>query len=228
MEYRNNDREQLAIQSEREIVRVNEFEKLWKIKTNPTKFKMVSISKTHPYPISVDDNNMQLTNDVNLLGLTLTRTGFTKHIHNKINLAKQQLLKLKRFHKLHPKLQVRLYTTLVRPVIEYPPVPNALASRSLTLQMQRVQNRALRNAVNDTDDRDKTIEQLHALFGIDALNVRLHHRMSKTWHKIQEIDEALYDATELANNDNTRDHNWWPKVGRVYVFDPPEPLYTSL
>ena len=49
VEYRGNDREQLAVQTEREIVRVNEFEKVWKIKTNPTKFKMISISKTHPY-----------------------------------------------------------------------------------------------------------------------------------------------------------------------------------
>ena len=94
MEYRGIDREQLAVQSERELVRVNEFEKLWKIKTNPTKSKMISISKTQPYPISVNYNNMQFTNDVSLLGLTLTRMGFTKHINNKINLAKQQLLKL--------------------------------------------------------------------------------------------------------------------------------------
>ena len=147
VEYRGNDREQLAVQTKREIVIVNEFEKLWKIKTNPTKFKMVPISKIHPYPISVDDNNRQFTNDVNLLRLTLTRTGFTSHANNKINLAKQQFLKLKRLYKLNPILQVRLYTTLVRPIMEYPPIPNALASRSLTLKMQRVQNRALKYAV---------------------------------------------------------------------------------
>ena len=206
VEYRGNDREQLAVQTEREIVRVIEFEKIWKIKTNPTKFKMVSISKTHPYSISVDDSNRQFTSDVNLLGLTLTRMGFTSHIHNKINLAKQQLLKLKTFYKLNPKLQVRLYTTLVRTIKEYPPIPNALASRSLTLKMQRVQNKALKYAVRSTDDWDKNIEQLHTLFGIDAINVRLHHRLTKTWNKVQEIDEALYDATEHANNDNVRDH----------------------
>ena len=91
--------------------------------------------------------------------------------------------RVKRFYKLNPKLQVRLYTTLVRPIIEYPPIPNALASKSLTLQMQREQNRALRYAVKETDDQNKTIEQMHTLFGIDALNVRLHHRMFKTWHK---------------------------------------------
>ena len=228
VEYRGNDREQLAIQTEREIVRVNEFEKVWKIKTNPTKFKMISISKTHPYPISVNDNNRQFTNDANLLGLTRKRMGFTSHIQNKIYLAKQQLLKLKRFYKLDPKLQVRLYTTLVCPILEYPPIPNALASRSLTLKMQRVQNKALKYAIRGTDDRDKSIEQLHTLFGIDAINVHLHHRLTKTWSKIQEIDEALYDATEQANNENIRDHYWWPRVGRAYASDPPEPIYTTI
>ena len=99
---------------------------------------MISVSKTQPYLVSVDDNNRQFTNDVNLLGLTLSRTGFTKHVKNKIKLAKQQMLKLKRFNILNPKLQVRLYTTMVRPIMEYPPIPNALASKSLTLKMQRV------------------------------------------------------------------------------------------
>ena len=228
VEYRGNDREKLAVQSERETVRVNEFETSWKIKTNATKFKMISISKTQPYSVSVNDNNMQFTNDVNLLGLTLTKTGFTKHVNNKINLAEQQMLKLKRFNKLNPKLQVRLYTTMVRLIMEYPPVPNALASRTLTLKMQRVQNRALRYAVKGIDDWHKTTEQLHEMFGIDVLNVRLYNRMVRMWHKIQAIDEDLYDTTAQANNENTRDHNWWPKVDRAYIMDPPEPMYTSL
>ena len=140
VEYRGVDRGQLAVQSERDIVRVNDFEKMWKIMTNANKFKVISVSKTQPYPISVNDVNMNVANDVNLLVLTLTRTCFTKHINSKVNLAKHQSLKLKRFYKLKPDLQVRLYTTLIRPVMEYPPIPNALASNSLKLKMQRVQN----------------------------------------------------------------------------------------
>ena len=85
-------------------------------------------------------------------------------------------------------------------IMEYPPIPNALASKSLTLQMQRVQNRALWYSVKGTDDWHKTTEQLHEIFEIDALNVRLYNRMMKTWHKIKEIDEDLYDATAQANN----------------------------
>ena len=228
VEYRGNDREELAVKTEREIVRVNEYEKLWKIKTNAAKFKMISVSQTQPYPVSVDDKSMQFTNDINLLGLTLTRTGFTKHVNNKINLTKQEMLKLKRFNKLNPKLQVRLYTTMVRPIMEYPPIPNALASKSLTLKMQRVQNRALWYAVKGTDDRHKTIEQLHEMFEIDAWNVHLYNRLMKTWHKIQDINEDLYDTPAESNNEDTRDRYWWPRVGRAYAGDPPEPMYTTL
>ena len=82
IENHDNDKEELAVQSEREIVRVNEYEKLWKIKTNATKFKMISVSKTQPYPIGVNGNIMPFTNYINLLGLTLTRAGFVKHIYN--------------------------------------------------------------------------------------------------------------------------------------------------
>ena len=148
--------------------------------------------------------------------------------NNKINQVKHQLLKLKRFYQLSPQLQIRLYTNLIRPIMEYPPIPNALASKSLTLQMQRVQNRALPNAVRNTEDRYKTVEELHNLFQIEPLNVRLYNRLQKTWNKIQELDVELYDQTEMTNNNNIRDHSWWPRVGHAYVQDPPDPMYTHI
>ena len=161
------------------------------------------------------------------MGLTLTRTGFSKHVTNKINLAKQQFLKLKRFYELSPKLQVRLYTTMVRPIMECPPIPSALASKSQNLQMQRVQSKALKNAARDTDNRHLTIEQLHYTYGLEAINVRLYNRMMITRHKIHDLNKELYNETEEANNNNIRDHYWWPRVGKSYVADPPEPMYTA-
>ena len=112
--------------------------------------------------------------------------------------------------------------------MEYPPIPNALASKSHTLQMQRVQNRALHNAVRDTEDWYKTVEELHNLFQIEPLNVRLYNRLQKTWNTIQELDVELYDQTEMANNNNIRDHNCWTRVGHEYVQDPPDPMYTHI
>ena len=123
------DKEELAIQMEREIVRVNQYENLWKIKANKNKFKMISASKTHPSPLSVDDENMPFMENTNILGLTLKRTGSLSHITSKINAVSHQLLKLE------PKLMMRLYLTMIRPIMEYPPIPMVLTSRTNILKM---------------------------------------------------------------------------------------------
>ena len=94
--YKGPDREQIAIQTEQEIVRINKFEKTWKIKINANKFKMITISKTHPWPVSVNDQNMPFAQGANILGLKITRTGCSSHVTAKINAAKFQLLKLRR------------------------------------------------------------------------------------------------------------------------------------
>ena len=91
---------------------MNQYEKLWKIKTNKNKFKMISASKTHPAPLSIDNENMPFTENINFLGLTLRRTGSLSYITSKINTAKHQLMKLRRFYKLEPKLMIRLYLTV--------------------------------------------------------------------------------------------------------------------
>ena len=220
------DREELAIQTEREIVRINNYEKDWKIKTNKNKFKIISASKTQPAPIRVDDENMILTENVNILGLTLKRTGSVSHITMKIATAKQQLLKLRRFYRLRPELQIRLYLTLIRPIMEYLPIPVALASRASIMKMQRVQNRALTQAVKGTDDRHLTIKEIHEKYKVDAINVRLAARLAKTWSKIEARHQELYNRSTAANNSGIRDHAWWPRAGRVAALDPPEPLYT--
>ena len=220
------DREELAIQTEREIVRINNYEKDWKIKTNKNKFKMITASKTQPAPIRVDDENVILTENVNILGLTLKRTGCVSHITMKIATAAQQLLKLRRFYRLRPELQIRLYLTLIRPIMEYPPIPVALASRASIMKMQRVQNRALIQAVKGTEDRQLTIKEIHEKYGVDAINVRLAARLTKTWSKVEESHQELYDRSTAANNSGIRDHAWWPRAGRVAALDPPEPLYT--
>ena len=112
--------------------------------------------------------------------------------------------------------------------MEYPPIPNALASNSLKLNMQRIQNLALCNAVRGTEDSHMTVEQLHEKFGLETMNVRLYYRITKTWNKIQALNEDLYNITKAANNEGVRQHNWWPRVGRAYVADPPEPMYTTI
>ena len=81
-----------------------------------------------------------------ILGLTLKRTEAVSHITNRINIAESQTGKLRRFAQLKTNTKLKLYKSLIRPIIEYPIVPNALAlaSKSQLRKMQKVQNRNVR------------------------------------------------------------------------------------
>ena len=63
-----------------------------------------------------------------MLGLTLTRTDATSHITKRINMTKIQSSKIKRFIKLDPKVKLHLYKALIRPIMEYPIIPNGIKS----------------------------------------------------------------------------------------------------
>ena len=79
-----------------------------------------------------------------MLGLTLKRTGATSHVTNRINLAKNQSGKIKRFIKLEPKIKLHLYKALIRPLMEYPVIPNGIQLSTHIKIMQIVQNRNLK------------------------------------------------------------------------------------
>ena len=86
--YPHKSKAMLAHRTAREIKRINTFEKKWKIKTSSHKFKILSISKSKPEKIIVDNNKLNFANSVTMLGLTITRTGITQHLNKRINKAK--------------------------------------------------------------------------------------------------------------------------------------------
>ena len=71
-----------------------------------------------------------------MLGLTLKRTGTTSHIKQRINMATIQSNKIKRFMKLDPKVKLHLYKALIRPLMEYPIIPNGIKSLDHIKNMQ--------------------------------------------------------------------------------------------
>ena len=71
-----------------------------------------------------------------MLGLTLTRTGATSYITKRINMAKIQSSKIKRFIKLDPEVKLHLYKALIRPIMEYPMIPNGIKSLDHIKNMQ--------------------------------------------------------------------------------------------
>ena len=129
---------QHALDTEREIQRINAYERKWKIKTNTTKFKILAISKTKPINIQIDNQVMPFSNQCTIIGTKFKRTGMSNHIMNRVNLAKAQTSRIKRFMTLKEKTKLYLYKALIRPVLEYSVIPNALAFKKQMLNMQKV------------------------------------------------------------------------------------------
>ena len=96
-----------------------------KIKTNVNKFNLLSISKSRPSPVTIDNILIPFKNVCNILDLKLKRTGIISHITSRISMAKTQTQKLKRFNGLNMNTRLHLYKALIRPILEYPVIPNA-------------------------------------------------------------------------------------------------------
>ena len=107
------DKEQLVIDTEREIGRINRYEKQWKIMTNTTKFKVMSISKTRPIPIKIDNRIIPFANECSILGLKIKRTGIVRHLGDRIRQAKAQSQKIKQFANLNEKTKLHLYKAII-------------------------------------------------------------------------------------------------------------------
>ena len=229
IEYMHHSKRALALRTKREIERINKFEKEWKIKTNKNKFKILSISKTKPEPIVIDHRRINFANNVNILGFNMGRTGFGVHLTKRTAIAKGTLTKLKRFRAIKSKTKSYLYKTSVRSALEYPNTPACIASNTKKMKLQKLQNNVIRKFIHwnaeDTDD-DENIEQLHQLYKIELINVRMYRRARKSWDKLAIIDEALCNSSiEASQERNFKDHYWWKRVTSIIEEDKPEAEY---
>ena len=99
----------------------NSYEKLWKIKTSENKFKILPISTFKLEPIIVDNKQYNYNEAITILGFQLKVTGINSHVTRRMNRAKLELSKLKRFQNLKPKTKIHLYKTCIPRV--YPTIP---------------------------------------------------------------------------------------------------------
>ena len=130
------------------------------------------------------------------MGLKLKRTGTISHLTERIHKAKTHTQKLKRFIILETKTKLHLYKALVRPILEYPVIPNALASSTQMRNMQKLQNRNLR-IINKNDNNDySTMKQLHNHYNIEPINTRLFKAAQRLWNKFQEKEADIYEQVK--------------------------------
>lgn len=172
---------------EREINRINTFERKWRISTSVPKFKVIPLSnrKQWEFPLIINGQNQDYSESGSFLGLKLTSNGYSSHFTQRAAIAHQQLTKLFRFRQLGADIKRRLYLTLVRPLLEYPAVPLHLGAKSSILKLQRVQNRATHFITNTYYPDIMSSEALHARSKLIPINQLLHKRAGDIWRKIE-------------------------------------------
>ena len=105
-----------ALRTKREIELINNYEDIWKIKTNMHKFKILQLGANIKTPIAINNNIIQIANEGHILGLKINTRGYIKHMTQRKNLAEIALGKLYKFRNLSTKIKTHLVKALVLPV----------------------------------------------------------------------------------------------------------------
>ena len=88
--------------------------------------------------------------------------------------------------------RVFLYKQLVLSIMEYPPILTHILPKSRLAVLQKIQNRALRQAYNDTSYPPRfTTEELHRKIKLKLINQRLNQKANNIWHNIQEMRRPI-------------------------------------
>ena len=211
----------LARKTEEAIQSINDFENKWKIATNQSKFTVVPIGQFINEPIVVNGRRIVHSNYGTVLGLRIGKRGIAPHTRLRVKQAKAQLTRIKRFGTLPERLKSHLYKALIRPILEYPPVPLDTVSKSQQLSLQRVQNQAVRWIANWVPPYTETQEEAHMRLGLEPLNVRIHRMSRKVWQRVEAYDEEVYQRLVTAEPISTS--KWFPRS--LPLVEPPEELY---
>ena len=71
IEYPHRSKRFLARKTEREVERINKYERKWKIKTNKDKFQLLSVSKLKPAEVRIDNRIVNFSDHITMLGFKL-------------------------------------------------------------------------------------------------------------------------------------------------------------
>ena len=126
---------------------------------------------------------------------------------------------------LKEKTKLHLHKALICPVLEYPVIPNALASKKQMLNMQEVQNANLKIIPKNTDNKLKTIKELQEIYEIEQINTRLFNAAERTWEKYLEKDPEMESKARIENNSGLNYNFWWPRIAHKIHGGVPPKLY---
>ena len=191
---KNNKRniKRLKFKLEEELKQTLEWEKNWKIKSNPQKSNIACIGclpqSFSKYGGITTENNIKLTlsRTAKILGYTIGNSKI-KHVENIRNKALSSLIKLKRFSYAPEKVKRTLYKALVGSVLEYPSCVVSNLTKYHLIKLQRIQNSGIKFIKGyKRGDRVKMKTQ-HENLKIDPINVRVSKLNNKMLNKMKEL-----------------------------------------
>ncbi len=206
---------------EREINRINRFEKKWKIKTSHDKFKIIPIAQ-HTKNIVVNGEELNTNKEGKLLGLKVQSTGIVGHVSTLKNKANAVVTKLRRFTDLTQNIKTTLVKTLLIPILEYPPVPLSAVLLTQKINLESVLNKALRFVHHNEQDILRS-EDLHLKYNITPLNISIHNKACKIWDIVHITEHELYNNLTIQYRNK---HTWFPKTGGIINSPLPAAIYT--
>lgn len=134
------------------------------------------------YKLMFNDTELELVNRYNYLGVIMDNDlSFLPHFNKIISSCNQKLFTLSKIRKyITQPIAIRLYKTLILPIIDYGDVfYNCLANTHLD-KVQKVQNRALH--IVDLPPRHKTNVHLHKKYQVIPLFIRRGNNLVKLIH----------------------------------------------
>ena len=194
---------------EDEIQKQNNFERQWKIMTNTTKFNIITIGFYKAPTIVIDNTPILYSIETKLLGLNLKRNNFyVKQVDTNVNRARAELKKLERFRHLKTKLKVRLYKTLILPLLTYPVVPLNICSKTQIKRLQVIQNDAIRWIKNERWPVRCPLDLRHQELKIEPMELRIRRLAEGVWSKIHDENSTFHTQTLEIHMYNP--HKWYP------------------
>lgn len=223
--YGGRSKEIMNRKTERDIEKVNDFERKWKIKTNINKFTPLRLGNINGESLVVDGEAVEFQKEGKTLGLKITRTGYKKHIDDRRRKAMGSLTKLFRLREMPTKIKTHLVKALVLPVLEYPPIPTQALSNRQISRLQKIQNKALRFATNQRYPYTMNTRQIHEYTRTKPINIKLHQRATKIWKQLEDLKNPTYE--NLRNNlySTNRYSKWFPSSLAKSLGREPIPRY---
>ena len=223
----------LALRTSREVRGVNAYERRKKLSSNPRKTYMLSVARTKPKAVYNNGRRLPHSSQIKILGLRLSRCGYAPQVTHNIQKARGVIATLRRFRMVPWRIKLKLYKTLVRPVLEYPAIPLHLATHSPMARIQAVQNAAIM-WICGTSFRDPNrprLQVLHNMLRLEPINQRLYRLARRVWEKLANDADPNYLEALTMTQLPTRRHTtadplrWWPSSYHYAHRQRPAALY---